>query len=61
MIVRELYKIRKDGVILYRTYSDESKKIRQVETGAVYDEAIDVDGAEWTYAETDEPIEEYEK
>ena len=57
MIVREFYKTREDGVNLYRTYSDENYKIRQVETGVIYDEAIDVEGAEYTYEETEEKIE----
>lgn len=61
MIVREYYKTRKDGVMLYRTYSDEGKRIRQVETDVVYDEAIDVETATWTYVETDELIGEYEE
>lgn len=57
MIVREFYEKRFDGVNLYKTYSDAGLRIRQVETGAIYDEAIDVDGAPYTYEETDEAIE----
>lgn len=57
MIVREYYDMRFDGVALYRTYSNANLRIRQVETGAIYDEAIDVDGAPYTYEETDETIE----
>lgn len=57
MIVREYYNMRFDGVALYRTFSDAGFRIRQVETGAIYDEAIDVDGAPYTYEETDEAIE----
>ena len=49
--------MRFDGVALYRTYCDANLRIRQVETGAIYDEAIDVDGAPYTYEETDEAIE----
>ena len=56
MIVREFYKTREDGVNLYRTYSDENYKIRQIKTDTVYDEAIDVEGAEYTYEETEEKI-----
>lgn len=44
---------REDGVELIRTYSDENFKIRQVETGILYDEAVDVDNGKYTYAETD--------
>ena len=61
MIVKEFYKIREDGVKLYRTYSDENYKIRQIETGIIYDEAIDVENAEYTYEETEEKIEEMEE
>lgn len=57
MIKREYFDMRFDGVALYRTYSDANLRIRQVETGAIYDEAIDVDGAPYTYEETDETIE----
>lgn len=32
-------------------------KIRQIETGAVYDEAVDVLPCRYTYEATDEPIE----
>ena len=41
-----------------KTYSDEGFKILQVETGVIYDEAIDLASSEYTYEETDEPIEE---
>ena len=58
MIVREFYETRFDGVDLYRTYSDEGLKIQKVGTDEIYDEAIDIDGAPYTYVETDMPIEE---
>lgn len=57
MIVREFYRTRKDGVDLYRTYSNEGLKIQKVGTDEIYDEAIDIDGAPYTYVETDIPIE----
>ena len=56
MIVREHYKTRPDGVELYRTYSDAGYLIRQAETGAEYDEAIDIDGTPYTYPETDKLV-----
>ena len=56
MIIREHYKTRTDGVELYKTYSDAGYLIRQAETGAEYDEAIDVDGASYTYTETDKLV-----
>ena len=61
MIVKEFYRQREDGVNLYKTYSDENYKIRQIETGAIYDEAIDVENAEYTYEETEEKVEELEE
>ena len=57
MIVKEFYMQRQDGVSLYRTYSDEQYKIKQVETGNIYDEAIDIETANYTYVETEEKIE----
>lgn len=41
-------------------YSDEDFKILQVETGIIYDDAIDVLPCKWTYEETDIPIEKEE-
>lgn len=41
-----------------RHYSDEGYKIRQVETGAVYDDAIDVVPCRYTYEETDILVED---
>ena len=60
MIQREFYTQRKDDAKLYRTYSDAGMMIRQNETGAEYAEAIDVEGAPYTYTETDEPIDTLE-
>lgn len=57
MIQREFYIQRKDGVKLYRTYSDAGMMIRQNETGVEYTEAIDVEGAPYTYTETETQIE----
>jgi hypothetical protein len=60
MIRKEFYETRKDGVNLYRTYSDENYKIKQIETDILYDEAIDVEDSTYTYEETNIPIEEEE-
>ena len=57
MIVRDFYKTRKDGVKLFKTYSDSDMYIRQVETGIEYSEAIDVEDASYTYEETNKAIE----
>lgn len=56
MIVREFYRTRKDGVSLYRTYSDAGYMIRQTQTGAEYAEAVDVADAPYTYTETETRI-----
>lgn len=58
MLKREFYKTRKDGVNLYKSYSDENFYIKQIETGIEYIEAIDVEGAPYTYEETNKKIEE---
>jgi hypothetical protein len=59
MIVKEFHRTRADGVNLYRTYSDQNLQIKQVETGRVCrnGKAIDVEGATFTYVETDQAVE----
>lgn len=52
MIIVEGY-----GVDLERRYSDLGMKLRQIETGILYDDAVDVIPCRYTYEETDEPIE----
>ena len=54
MIKSELYITRSDGVNLYRTYSDKNVCISN--EGNIYEEAIDPEGANRTYTETDIPI-----
>ena len=56
MIITEHYMTRPDGVELCKTVSDEGYYIRQMETGEVYDEAIDITPCPYTYEETDELI-----
>lgn len=43
-----------------RHYSDRNVKLRQIETGALYDDAVDVIPCRFTYEETNEPVEEAE-
>lgn len=57
MIVREFYETRFDGVNLYRNYSDINHYIKQIETNTIYEEAIDVEDAIYTYEEMDDLIE----
>lgn len=42
---------------LIKTYSNTGLMIQQEQTGAIYEEAIDVDSMGYTYIETDTPIE----
>jgi hypothetical protein len=58
MIIKEFFGTREDGVNLYRTYSDKGMYILQNETGVEYSEAVDVEGSQYTYTETDRAIEE---
>lgn len=57
MIQTEFYMERKDGVNLYRTYSDRNMMIQKDDTDEIYSEAIDVENSGFTYTETDIPIE----
>ena len=52
-IVKKFLETRDDGVNLYIAKSDRGYKIIQNETGAIMDEAVDVESANYTYKETD--------
>lgn len=53
MIKQEYYKTRNDGVVLFKTYSDTNKYVKQVETNRVYPVAIDVYPIKYTYIEVE--------
>lgn len=55
MIITENYQI--NGKNFTKYYSDNDVYIRQNETGNEYSEANDVEGVNYTYTETDRPIE----
>ena len=55
MIIKEEYKTREDGVILYNTYSDTGHKIRKVGTNEVYGSAIDK--LDFEYEEVEDYVE----
>ena len=57
MIKKEFYKTRKDGVNLYRIYSDNDFIIKKIGTEELYDEAIDIEDIEYEYEETNDKIE----
>lgn len=61
MVIREFFETREDGVNLYRTYSDQGFMLRQIETGILYGEPIDIEEAPYTYEETDILIERDER
>ena len=46
---------KKNGNSIYH-YSDKNVKLRQIETGRIYDDANDVIPSQYTYEETDIPI-----
>lgn len=54
MIKEETFTIGSMNFIKH--YSDSGFKIKQVETGVLYDEASDVVPCKYTYEETNEPI-----
>lgn len=60
MIKKEFYTKRKDGVKLYKTYSDNNKIIHKIGTEEEYDIAIDVENASFVYEETNKEIPEVE-
>ena len=58
MIKKEFYRTREDGVNLYKNYSDTHHYILQHPTEMIYEEAIDVEDAPYTYEETEDVIPE---
>ena len=56
MIITEYYMKCKNGIELYRTYSDKGYYIIQMPTEIKYIDAVDTLDAPYTYVETDELI-----
>ena len=56
MVITEFYRVRNDGVMLYRTYSNSGLMIQKVGTDEIYTEAIDVESSNFVYEETDIPV-----
>ena len=44
-----------------RHYSDSNYRIKQIETGIIYDDAVDVIPCKYTYEETNQLIEDIEE
>ena len=59
MIVQEIITLE-DGRQFLHTYSDTKHKLLQVDTGAIYDETVDIVDTPHIYEESDEMIEESE-
>jgi len=55
MVITEFYRTRDDGVNLYRTYSDSNKMLVRND-GVEFSEAIDIEGCEHTYTESEKDI-----
>lgn len=55
MIKRETLVI--NNKVFIKTYSDTNHYIKQLPTGIIYSEAIDVENTTYTYVETNEVIE----
>ena len=58
MIIKEFYRIRVDGVNLYKIYSDKKVYIQKEGSDFCYTTVIDVENAPFVYVETDKPIPE---
>ncbi len=62
MLKKELYgyneKLKEN---MYKIYSDEEYLIKQLETGNIYEEAIDLESQNYTYEETLKKIEKFEE
>lgn len=54
MLVQEIVRNK-----FIHTYSNIYKKIKQIDTGELYDDALDLIGSSHTYEETDQDIEGY--
>lgn len=61
MIVKEFYDTRKDGVRLYKTYSNSNLYIRKIGTNEIYSEAVDVENCGYEYEETENYIVHFEQ
>ena len=61
MVIKQYHSTRKDGVRLYKSYSDRNLYIKKIGTEEIYDEAIDVETAPFRYEETDKEIEQQDE
>ena len=57
-IVKEFYRTRKDGINLYKIYSNINLHIHKIGTEEIYTEVIDIENAPYEYEETEELREE---
>lgn len=60
-IVKEFYRTRKDGINLYKIYSNVNLYIHKIGTEEIYTEVIDIENAPYEYEETEEEIKKEEE
>ena len=60
-IVKEFFRTRKDGINLYKIYSNVDLYIRKTGTEEMYTEVIDIENAPYEYEETEEKIKKEEE
>ena len=56
MVIKEFFRTREDGINLFISYSDQDFYIIKDGTSEKYENAVDIEGALYTYSETDEKI-----
>ena len=58
MIIQEMFENNPELIV---TYSDSGYRIRQIDTGIIYDSAVDIVSTDHQYEETDEKIDPAEE
>ena len=59
-IIKDFYRTRKDGINLYKIYSNVDLYIHKIGTEEMYTEVIDIENAPYEYEETEEKIKKEE-
>lgn len=52
MIIREFFETRDDGINLFISYSNLNFKIQNIQSGEIYDNAVDIENSTNQYQET---------
>ena len=56
MVISEFYRIREDGVNLFRIYSDKGFEIKHISTGEIFGDVIETEDACKCYTETSKKV-----